>query len=195
MARPSGSDSGAQIDSFNQIGAKARSELIAFLQPFFAAIKQKGMAGGGGDGIKFNDPNDEITPDRYLVVPINAVDPDGNAGKIFTTAESGNFFLGWIAEDANDAAGDVIFGVGYQGNRAFRFRVSDDGSGFYEPVVVDDHGIDLAGSGAIKNLGVLTRGNSDYGSDANTLAVQIPTAGHKFVVRDASFNPIVEYTG
>ena len=60
MARPTGSESDPQIRSLNQLSAKARMELVAFLQPWFASIKPKGVGGGGGAfnavwGALFND--------------------------------------------------------------------------------------------------------------------------------------------
>lgn len=82
------------IDSVNQISAKAKMELVSFLQPFF------NFKGRGGDGIRYNEDNQELAL-RYLES---------------TTNQAGPTTYGTAIRDETDGAGILIESTGDESN-------------------------------------------------------------------------------
>lgn len=62
------------IDSINDFSAKAKMEMVAFLQPFFAQVKQKGM-GGGITEVTSGDGSITVTDSTGPTVDVAVTDP------------------------------------------------------------------------------------------------------------------------
>lgn len=100
----------------------------------------------GSYGIQFNSLNDAIA-DRWLDVTTTDVDADGNSIKIVATpggGGAGDVVFGFPVDGSGGGySGMVRFGVGYGGDRTFRFEVDDDLGGTWKVFSVDDIGIHI----------------------------------------------------
>lgn len=173
-------------------------EMLLELSERFDAYAACAGDGGDGDGIKFNDPNDEITPDRALTVPVSALNPDGSNMTFLSNAPGGDVQFGMAWDDSEeylgDLSGEVIFSCGYDGRRAFHFRSSEDnGTGAYlEAVTItSDQGISLNGHGTIKNIGAITNTDFDLASNAATQLAVVLAAGTNFNIKKSDLTTII----
>lgn len=108
------------------------------------------------------------------------------------TRDDGDVVIGFPVDGtAGNYTGSVVFGVGYAGDRAYKFFVDNDDGGSDEVFRIDDAAADVFNH-RLDRVGVISRGNTPWASVAGELTVAISSTG-TVTVRDSSHNKIFEF--
>ncbi len=177
------------IDSIDELSAKAKMELVSFLQPWFAATKPKGVGGGG------------ITEVTSTDMSVTVTDPTGPIVDLSTELASGIRFNhdnegGWLEVVTNDhfESPDGEVGVFIQDTTSEGVDISARDSGntknaklFITPDVAD---LGLSGGGATPFLSLQrSAGRTQLTGE---LYVLLSATGKTLSVFDSGNNPVFE---